>query len=221
MNTIEVFKIILNACEAAACVTGFVNWNKIKNTYWKWLPFYLALIVAAEFMGKYFTYRHMDEPKEIMYNYIVIPMEILFFLYMFYNEFKHTRSAGLPVYCMVIYVLCFLADNFYLSNKYKWFLSFSYTTGVILLVVNILIFLFRLVISSRILFFRTNFMFWICIGLLLFYLGGLPFYIIINTLYEYNKPFMNFAYIMYVFDWLMYLSFIIAFIWGKMKSQDL
>jgi hypothetical protein len=221
MDSLDVLKVILNTCEAAACITGFIVWRKIKTTHWKWFPFYLAFIVVAELTGKYFTYTHMDELKRIMYDYIVIPSEILFYLFIFYNEFKHTEAARLPFFCAIIYIICLLIDSFYLAGKYDWFLSFSYTVGVILLVVNILFFLFRLVASKEIIYFRTNFMFWVCIGLLLFYLGSIPFQGILNTLFEkYNKLFMHYVYLFYIFNYLMYLSFVTAFIWGKVKSQD-
>ena len=221
MSAIDVLKLVLNGFEIVACVTGFMYWSKIKKTYWKFFPFYLTFIVAAEFTGKYFTYTHMDFPKRIMYDYIVIPAEILFYFFIFYNEFKNSRFARLPAVCTIIYIVCLLIDGFFLQNKYKWFLTFSYSVGVILLVVNILVFLFRLAISKQVIYFRTNFTFLVCIGLLLFYLGSIPFQGVINTLYEeYKELFMSLVYMFYIFNCLMYLSFIIAFIWGKLKLQD-
>ena len=31
MQTLDILKIVLNICEAAACVTGFLYWSKIKT----------------------------------------------------------------------------------------------------------------------------------------------------------------------------------------------
>lgn len=210
---------MLNVCEAAACAAGFLHWNKIKNSHWKWFPIYLAVIVVAELTGKYFYYAKMDYPKMIMYDYIVVPMEILFFHYMFYKEFSNTKAAKLPLAGSFVYILAVIIDSVLLKDKYHWFLSYSYALGVVLLVIYITIFLFRLAGGKAVLGFKSNFVFWVCVGLLLFYLGSLPFYGLYNTFYKkYHQSFISFAYLNYVFNYLMYLSFVIAFKWGKLKS---
>lgn len=219
MQTLDILKIMLNVCEAAACTAGFLHWNKIKHSHWKWFPVYLAIIVAAELTGKYFTYANMYYPKMIMYNYFVVPMEILFFHYMFYKEFSNTKAANLPLMGSAIYIVSVIIDSLFLTDKYHWFLSYSYTLGIALLVIYILVFLFKLAGGKAVLKFKSNFVFWVCVGLLLFYLCSLPFISIFNTLFhKYTLTFMIFAYLSYVFNCLMYLSFVIAFKWGKLKS---
>lgn len=218
MQTLDILKIMLNLCEAAACAAGFLHWNKIKHSHWKWFPVYLAIIVAAELTGKYLTYTNMDEPKRIMYDYIVVPMEILFFHRMFYKEFSNTKAAYLPLAGSGIYIAGIFIDSVFLTDKHHWFLSYSYTLGVALLVIYILVFLFKLAGGKDVLNFKSNFVFWVCVGLLMFYLGSLLFHGIFNTLYKmHNDLFIIFAYFTYIFNCLMYLSFLIAFKWGSLK----
>ena len=109
---------MLNVCEAAACAAGFLHWNKIKDSHWKWFPVYLAFIVAAELTGKYFTYANMDEPKRIMYDYIVVPMEILFFHRMFYKEFSKTKAAYLHLAGSAIYIGGIIIDRVFLTYNH-------------------------------------------------------------------------------------------------------
>ena len=165
MQTLDILKIMLNLCEAAACAAGFLYWNKIKDSHWKWFPVYLAIIVAGELTGKYFTYTNMDEPKRIMYDYIIVPMEILFFHYMFYREFSDTKAAYLPLVGSVIYTVSVVIDSVFLADTYHWFLSFSCTLGVLLLVIYFLIYLFNLAGGKGVLNFISNFVFWVGFGL--------------------------------------------------------
>ena len=146
-------------------------------------------------------------------------MEILFFHFMFYKEFSGTKAARLPLFGSFIYILGIVVDSVFLSDKHHWFLSYSYTLGVTLLVIYILVFLFKLAGSKAIFHFKTNFVFWVCAGLLSFYLGSLPFQGIYNGLYaQYKELFMSFAYLSYGFNYLMYLSFVTAFKWGRLRS---
>ncbi len=218
MQLIDVLKLCLNSFEMLACAAGFANWKKIKGTHYKCIPIYLAFIVAAEFTGKYFTLQEMNSSKIILYDYIVIPTEFLFFLWVFYKEFYPDKT--LPLFSAGIYILCWLLDIFLIADKTFWFLSFSYTVGNIVLVINVLHFFYKLVKSDQILFFKTNIMFWVCCGLLIFYLGTLPFFGLGNTLLKnYKSLYIDYAYTTYVFNCLMYLLFSIGLVWGKLRSS--
>lgn len=59
-------------------------------------------------------------------------------------------------------------------------------------------------------------LFWISLGLLIYYLGAFPYYGMRNVLAkEYKEIYITYGYIIYVLDILMYVMFTISFIWGK------
>jgi hypothetical protein len=221
LKAIDIQKLVLNALEITACVTGFLNWKKIRSSYWKFFPVYLAIIIIAEFIGKYLKYMGLARANLGLYNYFVIPLEMLFFTWLFHKAFTQTIFRRLPTAAACIYIACWLADTFVIpKGSYTWISSFSYTAGNVLLLVLILTALYKLAAGNDIIFIKTNMVFWVCMGLLVFYLFSLPFYGMGNYLYNrYRNIYTSYAHIIYILNYIMYILFTIAFIWGKPKSS--
>lgn len=219
MTVIDIIKATLNAFEIAAFAASLMCWKKIKHSAYKWFPFYLGFIVAAEFTGKYLTYRSDTGAKMIMYDYIVIPAEFLFFIWIYYTEFKKQGKQKIALSAALLYLLSLPADIFIITQKKFLLLSFSYTIGTFMLLILALYFLYRLVTGDDLLSYKTNLMFWISAGLLAFYVGSIPFFGMMNTIYAaQNKSlFYGLAYTMYGVDIIMYLLFTLGFIWYKPK----
>ena len=223
MKTFDLLKLILNIFEVAACITGFIYWKKIRSSYWKFFPVYLAVISLSELIGKYLNYAGFNGIKVGLYNYFVIPLEILFFIWLFYKDFERSNTRRLPVAAACIYITCWLADMFVIAkNPLWWVQSFSYTLGILLMLTLILTLLYILATGDDILFIKTNMMFWVCLGLFVFYFCSLPFFGMGNYLFtHYGNIYIWYAYAIYVLNYIMYSLFIIAFIWGKPKLSYL
>jgi hypothetical protein len=208
--------IILNCFELAACITGFLFWNKIRHTYWKWFPVYLAIIVAIELTAEYFSYVQLNQPiNDAIYWYIGLPLEFLFFFWLFYQYFKPRKW---PLILASIYVVIWFLDQVYLSNMNLNFDSFSYTIGNALLLIYLFIFFIKFSNSNAILHYRSSMFFWVALGLLIFYVGTFPFYGMRTTLIrEYPGIFYVYWYIQFFLNYCMYSLFIVAFIWGRPK----
>ncbi len=219
MDHILLLKWALNFFELAACITGFLHWHKIKDSYWKWFPIYLGLIVLMEFTGK-FILQVLEDPQLNIryYKYLVIPFQFLFFFWLFRQYFNTKQaSRNINIVC-AIYIVCWVVDMVYVSKEKWWFSSFSYTIGNIILLGLILSCLYKIIKSDDILQFRASMMFWVCLGLLFFYLGSLPFFGLWNYLNN-NHPaiFDNYWYIQMALNYLMYFTFSLGFIWHKPK----
>lgn len=210
------FTIILNFFELAACITGFLFWNKVRNTYWKWFPVYLAIIVVIELTGEYFLYIHRDLAINVaIYRYIGLPFEFLFIFWLFY---QYAKPRKWPLLLAAIYVVVWILDQVYFSKMNLYFDSFSYTIGNALLLICLFIFFIRFSNSNAILHYRSSMLFWVSLGLLIFYVGTLPFYGMRTTLYrEYRSLFYVYWYIQFFLNYCMYSLFMVAFIWGRPK----
>lgn len=213
------FIIILNMLELLACVTGFIFWNKIKSTYWKWFPVYLALIVLTEITGEYFLHIQGNLQLNIaVYSYFGIPLQFLFFYWLFYWQFKNSNKGKWPLISAAIYLISLLADLLYISKIRFYFESFSYIIGCLFLLVLILIYFTRFIKSDEILKYKSSMMFFVCIGLMVFYVGAMPFFAFRKALYVNHKDFFYlYWYIQFGLNYMMYLLFIVSFIWGKPK----
>ena len=216
MKTLFFLQHLIKYMELAAAVTGFIYWKKLKKNYYKWFPVYLAIIAACEFIGYLLKLKAIAGNKEL-YSYFVIPLEFLFFHWMYYKTFGK-KGKTVVLICSALYLLSFVAENFIIQGTNLFFFSLSYSIGNITLLVLIIIYFLDLMKSQRIIVFYKDLFFWINSGLVLFYLGTFPYYGLFNFLVKENYDiFIGLTWAMVILDLLMYLFFIIGFIWSKQK----
>jgi hypothetical protein len=210
---------ILRLLELVACVTGFIYWGKIRASFFKWFPVYLGFIVISESIGEFLRSPAMEKLNRAYFNYFEIPVEFLFFFGLFYST---NRFKKLSLVCAALYLLSWFIDLVYFSKLEFVFYSFSYTLGNLLLLILILNYFVQLVTSNNILNFWKDMLFWICTGLLVYYLGTFPYYGLRNTLWKnYTNLYYTYSYIMYILNSLMYLMFTFSFIWGRPSTKSL
>lgn len=216
MNT---YLILLNFFEVLACVTGFLCWKKIRNSYWKVFPVYLSIIVLTELLGEYFLYIKGNlELNNAVYRYFGVPVQFFFFYWLFYQYFAKTVRNKWPVYAAVIYLGAWLVDQTYLKSVRLFFDSFSYVIGCILLLILLLIYFIRFIKSDELLKYKSSMMLWVSLGVMIFYVGTLPFWGVRTTLVlQYPDIFYVYWHVQFIFCCLMYLLFSVSFIWGKQK----
>jgi hypothetical protein len=211
--------IVLNLLELLASLTGFIFWKKIKDTHWRWFPVYLGIIFLTEIVGEYFLFVRGDLSTNIaVYSYFGIPLQFFFFYWLFHQELKKTKKSVWPLVSAAIYLISLVADLAYISSIKFYFESFSYIIGCIFLLVLLFIYFTRFTKSDEIINYRTSMMFWISLGLMLFYIGTIPFFAFRKVLYvEHKELFYVYWYVQFGLNYLMYLFFTISFIWGKPK----
>lgn len=217
MTKYDIFRLFLNLCELIAFLSGMICFRKIKSSYWKWFVVYLGLIVIAEFTGEYLLIIR-QVPNQWIYTWFVIPLEYLFLFWIFFMYFKDSAYQYWPLYSGVLYTIAYIIDMAYLRFQEFAFSSFSYMLGCVLLLLLIIFYFVRLFKSDSILQFKEDMMFWVCTGLLVFFLGSFPFYGLWNTLVnDHPKVFNIYWMVQIAFDCVMYLFFACAFVWGKLK----
>ncbi len=214
----ETLKNLLYVMEAVSALTASIYIKKWKHTHWKWFAAYLIFVAVADLIGGNLHALNSNiKNNYYFYQCFEIPIEFLFFFWIFYKEFNRYKIKWIPTLCIAIYIACLLGDVFYIK-KYRYaYFSFSYTVGNILLLVLILSFFQRLANSDGILKFRQNILFWVSVGLLIFYLGSCPYYGLYNMLVYnyYNTYYLYYTVLIYILNYLMYFAFTISFICGK------
>src|SRR4051812_22080062 len=95
----DILQILLYVMEGVAAVTAFIYMKKWKDTHWKWFPWYLLFIVIGEILATYFAAKKMYVASFGVDMYGLIPIEFLFFFWIFYQAFKLEKIRWLPVAC--------------------------------------------------------------------------------------------------------------------------
>lgn len=207
------FKDALIGFELLAGIVGLIKWQNIKNTYWKYFPFYLILIALLENTLYYWL-----SPKLVnnLEAFVVIPFEFLFFFWLFY---RNSQKKSFILIGFFVYLLSFFMEMVFAEKvKSGLFLSFSYSIGNLILLIFILQYFYKLAYSDRILYFYKERMFWVAFGLLVFFLGTFPYFGLYNLLLtKYFNLLISYTWVEIFLDYAMYLLFAASFIWGKEK----
>jgi hypothetical protein len=216
MRDFKVVEYILNVTEIIAFLTGVFFLKKNKHNNWKWFVFYLGFILLSEVIGKTVRFLHFN--NQYIYSYILIPIEFIFFHWLYY-QYSTLKEKRRIIVSLILYIFSFIIEEIFFDESRKFFfLSFSYTIGNAVLLFIIFQYFFRLINSERILYFYQEHLFWISCGLLLFYLGTSPYFGLYNYLRNGHLDILyGYAYIMYFLNCSMYLLFAASFIWGKEK----
>ena len=217
MTIVQRMQLILIFLELSSFITGLIYWKKVKNTVWQWFVVYLGFIVCGELICYYLTYftTHQAIVNKIL-NYIVIPAEFLFLYWLYYKHAQTKGSKRLIIACFIIYIAGYTADQCLFQGKKFIFDSVSYCLGNLLLLLAIVSFFIQFSKGDEILQYKSSMIFWVSLGVLIFYLGTFPFFGLIHLLYDKYRPvFRYYTYFMFVFNWAMYFLFIVGFVKWK------
>lgn len=224
MTITEKYSLALLFFELLSFITGIATWRKYAGTHWRYFIVFLGIIVLSESLSWYFLKVAADKRlNTLLYTHFVIPLEFSFYFWLYYKQFLNKRYKSLrylPLTAFAIYAVCFIMELTLLVNikELKWFTSISYTIGNLFLLILILAYLLRFSRSEEIIYYKTNNMFWVSVGLMVFFLGSFPFFGMANYLYEnYQQLFFRYKILTYLLNYIMYALFSIALLWGKPK----
>lgn len=207
-------KILLPSIQFLTMLIAIWYFFKLKTGYWKWFSVYLIIIFLQEFfwlMNPNIELKY----REIYYILFGIPIQYLF-LYWLY-AMKSLKMKYLFILLSAVF-LGILILALFLIKELREIYSLISNIGTLLLVFLFILESIKQIQTDDILKFKENKMFYINLGLILFYLGSYPYQIFITELYEnhYNLWELYYLYFL-VSNCAMYLLFAASFIWGKTR----
>lgn len=212
----EVFNILKNVLlisQLISVIICLLYLFKREIGYWRWFAVYLVIIFIQECF--WMQSASIDKQYRIIYYvFIGVPLEYLFFYWLY--ALKSQKNKKLFILSVSIYIITILLSVFY-KNVDEVF-SISVNIGTMILIVLIILEFIKQIKTDDILMFKANRMFYINLGLILFYIGNYPFHIFGPELYINHLNIWN-AYYFYflITNILMYVLFSVAFIWGKTR----
>ncbi len=205
---------LLHLCEFIALVAGIIKFKSLKNSYWKWFVFYLAYIFVYEIIS-YIAKVEFKYKIGAFQSYIHMPIEYLFLFWLF--AVKSLQKKVLFYWFSVLFFLSFVIDT-RLQQEDFTFKSLNTTIGNLLLLILVMLEFNKQIKSDAILYFKENKMFYINIGVTLFYVGNMPFFGWYMPILKYPEIWNDFYKYFMVSNCIMYLLFAASFVWGKVKS---
>ncbi|MGO4707517.1 hypothetical protein AB4Y90_00090 [Chryseobacterium sp. 2TAF14] len=197
--------------EGLAALVSIIYLKKLKGSYYSYFSIFLIFIFCCELFGK-FAENYISYPKNLFFNYFVIPVEFIFFYWLYAYQSLNNKKLFFAI--SGIFLLAFIPNELYFI-KNKQIFSFNYTFGSLLMALLVIMEYYKQVNSDNILNFMKNKMFYINLGVTLFYIGTLPFWAFYFQLLE-NMEMWNLYYNYFLLSGIvMYLLFASSFIWGK------
>lgn len=198
----------------AAIISLFFYYKNVTNNFWKYFVFYLVFIFFCELFGKYGEH-FIAFSKAHFYNYVVIPLQFFFFYWLY--ALKSLKRTTLFIVFSLLYLISFIPSELYFKGS-KIIFSFNYTFGSLILMVLVVMEYYKQITSSDIINFNRNRMFYINVGVTLFYIGTLPFWTFYYLLVKYIQIWIIYYDYFLISGIIMYVLFSISFVWGKQNS---
>ena len=201
--------------EVIAAIIGSIYFYKYKNVFLlKYFVLLLWYIVLNEFIGLYIRLYH-DASNAIAINiYNVINFTYILLLYKNYLVSKKSKKLVLTM--LITYLISFIVNGFFENYLYQ-FQSIPYIIASLFIIITILLYFREILNSEKVLYTNKNLLFWIGIGLLLYFVGNIPFRILRNY-YEYLTDATILFLINFTLTIVMNTCFIIGFIWSDKKQ---
>ncbi|WP_156133123.1 hypothetical protein [Lacinutrix sp. Hel_I_90] len=153
--------------------------------------------------------------RQAYYIFVGIPLEFIF-LYWLY-AFKSLKKKTLFIISVSIYVTTLVGFTF--IKELNELPSLSINIGSTILIGLLILEFIKQIKTDDILKFKENKMFYVNVGLVLFYVGSYPYHVFSRELYENYNDVWNVYYIYFLItNCTMYLLFSASFIWGKTQS---
>ena len=219
MNISLISDIVIYS-ELLSAIAGSIYYLKYKHTVLKYFLFLLWYITLTELIGWYGSvndvfgfYKDGLSYRTWLYNL----QRIVIFCSLFYIYFKYLKNELFKKWIKLFAIVYIIITILNWSLWQQFLFERSETPriiGTIFLIITILFYFIELLRSDKIVVFHKMLLFWISVGLLLFYSGTLPFvlkwngYMLIPGV---HKLFL----IVYILAIIMYLTFTFGFIWSK------
>jgi len=213
---LQVLENIFLALYAIVFVISLIKFPLYKKTPLKFLPLILFFTVMAEYLGKY-----LKDLGNIHFNIVVHNIYYLvhfsFFFYVFMKMIDKARFKKYIRISLGVFLIFFLSDLVFtgiLENSF----TRTYIAGAGILVFCIILYYVSILQSSLVLIVKNDLLFWISVGLFLFYIGYIPIKIIKTWFYKSSDFFDFLLVIQFTLIIIMYLCFLTGFLWMKKRS---
>lgn len=207
-------KYFFTYLQIITAIAGSLYYYKYKDTYLKYFLFLLWYIVLNDIFAELYRAK-VSTLDFFFYNSSQLISFSLYFL-LFKNAVKKINSEKTISILLILYYCSYISCLFFENFFTNYFLS-SFIFGGSLIIISILIYLFELLKSDKIIQINKMLLLWISIGLLFFLIPNIPFSIIRN--FYKDSPIIPNLYIIYFILLLFYNIILITGFISSSKTQ--
>lgn len=214
----EIINLLIKFCvgfEVLAAIIGTIFYFKYKNTrFLKYFIFFIWYVAINELVGLYIK---LDGGVNAIIHNVYNAVNFTFFLLLYRHYLKNNKNKKLALYFCLFYLIAFISNGFF-ENYMLEYQRLPYILGALFLVITILLYFFEILNSEQVLHAKKNLLIWISFGLLIYFVGNLPFRILRNYYAELTDATVLFL-VNITLTVVMNTCFILGFIWSDKKQQ--
>ncbi|MEM7108064.1 MAG: hypothetical protein AAF519_07545 [Bacteroidota bacterium] len=206
LETIKYFELV-------TLVVGAVYYKKYSSSFVKYFFFLLGVVVTLEFtvwtMKQFFG---MPLQNWYIYN-ILTSIQYVYYFILYEKVMSRYRTRQWVRIFLFVFLISVLVNFIFIQRLAVDgpFHSYSFVLGAVLLIVSIGLFFAEMLQTEKVLYFKTHLMFWISIGLFVFYTGVIPLILSINFLPQ-GISLNTLNGILFTLNFMMYACFSVGFI---------
>ncbi len=163
--------------ECIAAVTGlfFLFNHRIKGAL-KWFPVFLTYIFLNDLIGLKIKPLFPDANNLILYN-ISTTITFIFIFYIYYQYCKTRTNKRLILFFLSLYISILFIGG-WIENYLYQLQSIPFLLGALLLMASIIFYYIELLKTEQTREITKDLLFWISAGLLIYYIGKIPFRVV-------------------------------------------
>lgn len=189
---------------------GIANYKKYNhNLQLKLWLYFLVYSFLTELIATYFIHI-LKVRANALYNTWFL-MNSIFYITFFYSQLKSKTKRNFIIGYLVIFIVLTIGNIYFLKSYITDILRVNFIIGQFFVVVSIMLYYAELLNSDKILRLHKSLYFWISIGTLVFNIGLLPVFVIVELIQWQGI----FNYIILILNLMMATSFITGFIVSK------
>jgi len=199
-----------------SAIFSLIYYNKYKKVpILKFFPFLLWYILFNEVLGFYIRH-YVSDHNAIIYN-VYYGINFTYLLLLYRRHLSNKTSKHLVSGFLILYAIAYIVESCF-KNYLIEFQTAAYILASICLIVTIILYFVEVLNSNKILAIKKNLLFWISVGLLLYYAGYTPYRIIRNFYTDLEKSSVIIA-VMVTLTIIMNTCYIIGFTCSQKKEQ--
>lgn len=213
LSDLQIFGLIFQVITAIVGTIYFYKYDKTILKYFLIILWYIAINdIFGLILKKYFGF----ESVTLLYNiyYIIV---FSYFMLLFRNFVSNKNRKKLIFIFLIIYLISSFINCFF-ENYLEEVATAPYIIGAILVIIAIIFYYIDILNSEKVLYVNKNLLFWISIGVLIYYAGNIPFRIVRNYVGELVDASIQYL-VLVILTFVMNICFIIGFIWSSKKQQ--
>ncbi len=203
--------------ELLAAIFASITFYKYKSSAIKFILPYLWYTFLNEKMARYY-YDHINHTNNNVFYNIYDVITAVFIYYVYSKSIKKSIHKKIIKFLFFAYLIAIIINSFYYSFI-NIILEIPSFFSVVLIVSCVCLYLFEILNSDKIIIINKLLLFWLSMGLLLYYLPIIPFQLV-RKYYSDSSSISNIFYLNIFIASLFYLILITGFICSGKNQKD-